>query len=179
MIGYVTLETARFKKAEVFYDKLLGAIGAIPCVRVPNKSCMYGIAAEQAMFGIVSAPMCKSADSGVAIAFRFDTRNEVDQVYQLALSLGAAGDEPPGVRDARNAWFYEAAFRDLDGNRLTAYCHGPVDQDAEAKGGLGKTDRSTDLLIKRFRNEPDWQDQIDPAPPRESRYELEFSNQRK
>ena len=47
---------------------------------------------------------------------------QVDALYQKAISLGAADEGRPGPRG--DAGFYAGYFRDLDGNKLNAFCMG-------------------------------------------------------
>ncbi|HEY2528851.1 MAG TPA: hypothetical protein VGJ20_13040 [Xanthobacteraceae bacterium] len=51
--------------------------------------------------------------------FRFDTREEVDAFHAKALALGGHNEGAPGERAPK---FYMSYFRDLDGNKLCAYC---------------------------------------------------------
>jgi predicted lactoylglutathione lyase len=46
---------------------------------------------------------------------------QVKRIYELAISLGATDEGPPGDR---GGGFYAAYFRDLDGNKLNAFCMG-------------------------------------------------------
>jgi len=46
-------------------------------------------------------------------------REQVQALYNKALALGGQDAGPPGQR---NGDFYGAYFRDLDGNKLAAYC---------------------------------------------------------
>jgi len=53
--------------------------------------------------------------------FRFDTREEVDAFYALALALGGIDEGAPGERAPK---FYMSYFQDLDGNKLCAFSLG-------------------------------------------------------
>ena len=46
---------------------------------------------------------------------------KVDALYKKAIELGASDEGPPGPR-----WqgFYAGYFRDLEGNKLNAFCMG-------------------------------------------------------
>ncbi len=59
--------------------------------------------------------------NGVMAAFAAKDAAEVDRVYQTAMRLGATDEGAPGDR---GGGFYAAYFRDLDGNKLNAFCHG-------------------------------------------------------
>ena len=50
---------------------------------------------------------------------RFDTLGEVDAFHAKALALGGADEGAPGYRAPT---FYFSYFRDLDGDKLCAYC---------------------------------------------------------
>ena len=55
------------------------------------------------------------------------SRANVDKLYAKALELGGTCEGPPGVRGEEGPdAFYGAYFRDLDGNKLAAFCIGPA-----------------------------------------------------
>jgi hypothetical protein len=64
--------------------------------------------------------------NGAMVALAMDSRDKVDGLHARALELGGSDEGPPGVRgeDGDKA-FYGAYFRDLDGNKLCAFCIGP------------------------------------------------------
>jgi predicted lactoylglutathione lyase len=53
------------------------------------------------------------------VAFAADSKAKVDALYRKALELGGTDEGPPGPRG--NHGFYAAYFRDLDGNKLSAF----------------------------------------------------------
>lgn len=55
------------------------------------------------------------------VAFRFDTREEVDAFYAKGLALGGKDEGAPGIRGGS---YYMSYFRDLDGNKLCAFHDG-------------------------------------------------------
>ena len=57
-----------------------------------------------------------------------DSRARVNALHAKAMELGASDEGAPGVRgDEGPQAFYGAYFRDLDGNKLAAFCIGPAD----------------------------------------------------
>ena len=56
--------------------------------------------------------------NGVMAAFEADSKEQVDKVYALALSLGAQDEGPAGPRGDS---FYAGYFRDPDGNKLNVF----------------------------------------------------------
>lgn len=127
MIGYITLGTNRYEEAAAFYDALFASIdkgrvwederficwGAAPDTKVG--------AMHPALFSIVKPYDGKRATvgNGVMVALGLETSAQVDAFYNKALALGATDDGAPG---SRSKHFYGCYFRDLDGNKLAAYC---------------------------------------------------------
>ncbi|MFT5132352.1 MAG: catechol 2,3-dioxygenase-like lactoylglutathione lyase family enzyme [Gammaproteobacteria bacterium] len=60
------------------------------------------------------------------VAFRVDSRSEVDRFYEIALSAGANDNGPPGLRPHYHENYYAAFVRDPDGHNIECVCHKPV-----------------------------------------------------
>ena len=120
MIGYVTLGTNQFEKACEFYDKLLAEIGAGRYME--NDSFVaWAVAPGQPAFS-VTKPFNKepaTVGNGVMIALAMKNQEQVDKLYAKALELGGTCEGPAGPRGDS---FYAGYFRDLDGNKLNAFC---------------------------------------------------------
>ena len=56
------------------------------------------------------------------VALAAKDRAHVDQIYKVAMSLGAADEGAPGPRGGGG--FYAGYFRDPDGNKLNAFVIG-------------------------------------------------------
>ena len=61
----------------------------------------------------------QSAGNGNMVAIDAGSREAVDTLYNKALELGATDEGAPGQRIEG---FYAGYFRDLDGNKLNAFC---------------------------------------------------------
>jgi predicted lactoylglutathione lyase len=59
--------------------------------------------------------------NGNMIALSAASKENVDAIHAKALSLGATDEGKPGDR---GGGFYAGYFRDLDGNKIAAYCMG-------------------------------------------------------
>lgn len=59
----------------------------------------------------------------IHIAFRVDTRGEVDDLYAQALDAGGLDNGKPGPRPDYHEYYYAAFIRDLDGHNLEFVCH--------------------------------------------------------
>jgi predicted lactoylglutathione lyase len=67
------------------------------------------------------------AGNGNMAALAMNSRAKVDEVHAKALELGGSDEGAPGVRgEEGDQAFYGAYFRDLDGNKLAAFCIGPA-----------------------------------------------------
>ncbi len=129
MIGYATVGTNDIDRARGFYDDLLGEIGARRVMEFPeNGFTMYGTGARAPGLAVTRPYNGEPATvgNGNMAAIAVDSRDKVDRLHARALELGGSDEGPPGVRgpDGDRA-FYGGYFRDLDGNKLCAFCIGP------------------------------------------------------
>lgn len=121
-LGYVTVGSNDLRSARAFYDALLGSAGIRPLWDHPSGGCIYGT--DAGYFFCVVGPFDgkpATVGNGAMFALRFDRREEVDAFHAKALALGGANEGSPGERAPA---FYMSYFRDLDGNKLCAYCLG-------------------------------------------------------
>ena len=122
MLGYCTVGSNHLGEAKTFYDTLLGSAGFTPLFEHPTGGRVYGKDGSLS-FGVLGPFDGKpaTAGNGSMFAFRFDTRKEVDAFHAKALALGGANEGAPGDRAPK---MYFSYFRDLDGNKLCAFCMG-------------------------------------------------------
>jgi len=125
MIGYVTLGTNDLPRAITFYDALFDSIGAGRFMEEENYFVAWAISPDQPSFAI-SIPFDKenaSIGNGTMIALSMKSMAQVDALYDKAIELGGSCEGKPGFRpeDAVSG-FYAGYFRDLDGNKLNAFC---------------------------------------------------------
>lgn len=131
MIGYATLGTNDLGRAHGFYDALLGEIGARRVMEFPDQNgfTLYGTGARSPGLAITRPYDGGPAQpgNGTMTALAMDAREKVDRLHTKALELGGSDEGAPGLRgpDGERA-FYGAYFRDLDGNKLCAFCIGPA-----------------------------------------------------
>jgi predicted lactoylglutathione lyase len=131
MIGYVTLGSNDLAKSRGFYDSLMPVIGAKRIMEFGDNFTMYGTG-----MGKPGLAVCKpyngqaaTAGNGNMTSIACNSRAKVDAIHAKALELGGTCEGPPGVRgDEGPQAFYGAYFRDLDGNKLAAFCIGPAEK---------------------------------------------------
>jgi len=122
MIGYVTLGTNNFDDAAKFYDELLGTIGAGRHME-SERFIAWATSPGSPAISIIK-PYDEGAatvGNGVMVAINVDSKDKVDALHAKALELGGADEGAPGQRMDN---FYAGYFRDLDGNKLNAFCFG-------------------------------------------------------
>jgi predicted lactoylglutathione lyase len=122
MIGYVTLGTNDVAKAAGFYDELLGLIGAKRFME-SEKFIAWTVSPTTPALSVTRPYDGNAATvgNGVMVALVVDSTAKVDALHAKALQLGGTDEGAPGPR---GDGFYAAYFRDLDGNKLNAFCMG-------------------------------------------------------
>jgi catechol 2,3-dioxygenase-like lactoylglutathione lyase family enzyme len=121
MIGYVTLGTNDFERAVKFYDELLALIGATRMME--SERLVAWTSAPNTPAVCVVKPFDEkeaSVGNGVMVSLVVDSSDKVDAIHKKALELGGTDEGPPGPRG--EGGFYAGYFRDLDGNKLNAFC---------------------------------------------------------
>ena len=117
---YATVGSNKLNEAKAFYDDLLAVADLTPLFDHPSGGRVYG-KGEQFSFAVLG-PFdggAASVGNGSMVAFSFDSRAEVDEFYSKAIELGG---RPEGGPSPRGPNWYFSHFRDLDGNKLCAYC---------------------------------------------------------
>ena len=118
MIGYVSLGTNDLPRAAAFYDAIFAELGVRRFME-RERFISWGSPGGAGM--MITKPYDERAanvGNGVMVAFAARDKAQVDRVYQLAMTLGAQDEGPPGPR---GGGFYAGYFRDLDGNKLNVF----------------------------------------------------------
>lgn len=125
MIGYVTLGTNNLPRAVEYYDALFGSIDIGRFMEEENYFVAWAPAPDAPSIA-VTVPFNKepaTVGNGVMVALFMESPEKVDAFYQKALELGGTDEGKPGFRPEGNSkGFYAGYFRDLDGNKLNAFC---------------------------------------------------------
>ena len=126
MYSHITLGVNDFERAFSFYSAILAPLNLTLrfCERdIPWASWQQREAPLPEF--IITLPFDgqpASAGNGQMTAFLAQTREQVDEVYRLALAFGARSEGEPGVRPHYHPDYYGAYFRDPDGNKLHVCC---------------------------------------------------------
>ena len=120
MIGYQTVGTNKLKQAVAFYDTLLGEMGA---KRVMEEDDFVLWSAGPATPGfcahVPENGKTATVGNGSMTAFHVKDSAMVDEMYALAMKLGASDEGPAGPRG--DGGFYAGFCRDLDGNKFSFF----------------------------------------------------------
>jgi catechol 2,3-dioxygenase-like lactoylglutathione lyase family enzyme len=120
MIDHIGLSVTDVAKSKAFYRSALAPLG-------------YAVIMEFAGdvgFGVPPKPDFWIGGTGADvvsthIAFRADSRKQVDAFYKAAMAADARDNGPPGLRPDYHANYYAAFVLDPDGNNIEAVCHAP------------------------------------------------------
>lgn len=125
MIGYVMLGTSDLEKSGAFYDTLLKEVNASRVMEVPDYFIAWAKGKDQPSIA-VTLPFNKEAQhpgNGNMTGIHVNTPEDVKCIYEKAISLGGSCEGKPGFRpEEETSGFYAGYFRDLDGNKLNAFC---------------------------------------------------------
>jgi predicted lactoylglutathione lyase len=126
MIGYVMIGTNDLTRAQKFYDAVLGEVGA---KRSWDNERMTGwTTGVRTPTLVVTKPYDQksaSVGNGTMVALSMASPDDVKKIHAKAVSLGGADEGAPGFRGGENSGFFGGYFRDLDGNKLVAFCMVP------------------------------------------------------
>lgn len=126
MIDHTGLQVSDPKKSRPFYEKALAPLGYSVLREIPKE-----FTGGKVVFGMGIAP---KPDFWVAegtpnappihIAFRAESRAQVDAFYAAAMAAGGRDNGPPGPRPHYHESYYGAFVLDPDGHNIEAVTHG-------------------------------------------------------
>jgi len=118
LYDHIDLRVTNFEKVRALYDAILPALGFSRLNEGPEDINYHRPAKNHAepFFGLMLDP--KHRPNGSRIAFRVDSRQEVDRIANVARNAGARAFEPAETYDADHPYYYAAFFEDADGNKL-------------------------------------------------------------
>ena len=127
MIDHTGVNASDFIKSKEFYSEALAAIGYSLLVDLP--ATVTG-STDVAGFGVPTKPdfWVSSGTPNVPpvhVAFRVETRAQVDAFFKAALTAGGRDHGPPGIRPHYHPNYYGAFVLDPDGHNIEAVCHSP------------------------------------------------------
>ena len=121
---HVAVGTNDMAKARAFYDAVLAPLGLKRLKDFGDGGSCWGQTTEEFMVLKPADGKPASPANGGTISFEAPSRAAVDGFHKAAL---AAGGKDEGAVGPRSFWphAYAGYCRDLDGNKLAAYCPKP------------------------------------------------------
>jgi catechol 2,3-dioxygenase-like lactoylglutathione lyase family enzyme len=125
MIDHTGLSVSRPAESRTFYERALAPLGYQLIMEVPTQFTGGAIVLG---FGVPPKPDFWIHEGPpnhprIHLAFRADTRQQVDDFYAAALAAGGKDNGPPGLRPHYHANYYGAFVLDPDGHNIEAVCH--------------------------------------------------------
>ncbi len=132
MLNYVYVGTSGLTVATRFYDAVLAPLGMRRCITGDAErdriAAGWGVFDQRGTreltfwLGRPSHEKAAASGSGTTVVFRAASRQQVDEFHAAVLAHGGSSEGPPGMRQYCDPDFYAAYVRDLDENKLVAYC---------------------------------------------------------
>lgn len=135
MLDHVGFAVSDAEVSRRFYEAALAPLGLRVIMTVPADENGSGGTAHG--FGTDGDPFFWIGDNervgeGTHVAFRAETRDQVEAFHEAALAAGGRDNGPPGPRPQYGPNYYAAFVRDPDGLNIEAVCHKSVADDREA-----------------------------------------------
>jgi catechol 2,3-dioxygenase-like lactoylglutathione lyase family enzyme len=123
MFDHVKFGASDYATSKTFFLKALEPLGVVV---VGEGAPSYGIELCRPD-GDVSLCLCQTDQktAPLHIAFRAETRQQVDAFYRAALEAGGRDNGAPGLRPHYHANYYAAFVIGPDGHNVEAVCHRP------------------------------------------------------
>jgi catechol 2,3-dioxygenase-like lactoylglutathione lyase family enzyme len=121
MIDHSGVSVSDVAKSKAFYRSALAPLGYTMLMEWE----------EFAGFGVAPKPdfwigQGKPNVPPIHIAFRAESRAQVDAFYRAAMAAGGSDNGAPGPRPQYHPHYYGAFVLDPDGHNIEAVCHTPV-----------------------------------------------------
>ncbi len=125
MIDHIALQVSDLKKSRHFYDTALAPLGYKKLMEVPQKNgqavLVFGWGdSHQTDFWISEG---LRNEPRLHLAFRAESREQVDEFYRAALAAGGTDNGKPSVRPEYHENYYGAFILDPDDHNIEAVCH--------------------------------------------------------
>ena len=121
---HVTVGTNNLEKARAFYDKVLAPLGLKRLTDLGDNGSIWGESDPEFFVLKPANGLPSTYANGGTISFVAPSRAAVAAFHGAALEAGGVDEGAVGPRSWK-ANAYAGYVRDLDGNKLAAYCFKP------------------------------------------------------
>ena len=119
MIDHVSVAVRDLERAARFYEATLAALGLSRLVTRPA-TVGFGKLYPEFWINLRASMAPVEEGSGVHIALRAKSTDDIDAFHAAALGAGGRSDGAPGIRPHDRVRYYAAFIVDPDGNRIEA-----------------------------------------------------------
>jgi len=120
MIDHTGVNISNFARSKAFYAAALAPLGYSILMEFGD-AAGFGVAPKSDFWIGQGTPNVPP----VHVAFRAETRAQVDAFHRAALAAGGKDNGAPGLRPNYHANYYGAFVLDPDGHNIEAVCHAP------------------------------------------------------
>ena len=128
MIDHIGLAVTDIVRSRAFYEAALKPLGYRSVQEIPTEAggtaVMFGVGVGDAVDFVIADN--ERTGEGNHVAFRVETRAEVDAFHAAALAAGGRDNGGPGPRPQYGPTYYAAFVHDPDGFNVEAVCHAPA-----------------------------------------------------
>jgi catechol 2,3-dioxygenase-like lactoylglutathione lyase family enzyme len=122
MFDHVKFGVSDYEASKAFYLKALAPLGVSIASEGPPSYGVELVAKGQASLCLFQTD---EKPAHLHLAFKADTRQQVDAFYHAALEAGARDNGAPGLRPQYHANYYAAFVIGPDGHNIEAVCNQP------------------------------------------------------
>ena len=114
MIDHVSIGVRDLARSTALYESMLAPLGHTKLI---VRATTVGYGKQYPELWLNARPnLTLNPDSGMHVCLRAPDTSKVEEFYRVALTAGASGDGPPGLRPEYHARYFAAFVRDFDQN---------------------------------------------------------------
>ena len=121
MIDHTGVTVSDVDRSKAFYAAALAPLGYSVLMEF-EQFAGFGVAPKPDFWIVEGTPNVPA----VHVAFRAETRVQVDTFYKAAMAAGGRDNGAPGLRARYHPNYYGAFVLDPDGHNIEAVCHSAV-----------------------------------------------------
>ncbi|WP_418117291.1 VOC family protein [Variovorax sp. 375MFSha3.1] len=122
MFDHVKFGVSDYAASKAFFLRALEPLGvAVVSEGVPS----YGVELASKSKASLCLFQTEEKPAHLHLAFKAETRQQVDAFYRAALEAGGRDNGPPGLRPQYHANYYAAFVIGPDGHNIEAVCNEP------------------------------------------------------
>lgn len=118
-LDHINIYVKDVAKSRAFYEAVLCPFG----YQVVRDFGEFAVGFGDKNYSAFAIVREEAAIQTLHVAFRVDTRAEVDRFHALALKAGGTDNGAAGLRPDYHQHYYGAFVRDLDGHNIELVCH--------------------------------------------------------